>query len=259
MTASDPVSASSNTYTYAAYTGRPLGGYGWTGYGWGGYGWNPLFIGGGYFCDPFSLMLYGDPACFIPGAYMYGYYPMFGYDPFFANFGFAGPFSSSSLLFGAGLLGPNCLLCSSFGFDPFLSDSFALDPYRPTPGNSAGISNGDLSVLLTTTAVPESADATTSPATSYTYANPAATNQPVTLVLTNGKTIQATEYKLTAYGTFRYVTTSGETETIPLAEVDIQATMKANQDKGVDFLVPKARQTAPQDHARQQPTAANPS
>jgi hypothetical protein len=246
--------ASSKSIVYTGQGYGSWGGYGWTGYGWGGFGWNPLFIGNGYFCDPFSLMmLYGDPACFIPGAYMYGYNPMFGYDPFLANFWF-GPFSSTSLLFGPSFLGPNCLLCSPYGYDPFtfgMYNSLAPDPYMPTLGSSVSISNGDLPGLVPTTSVPEPAPATSGGASAYTYASPSATNQPVTLVLTDGTKIQATQYELTANGMFHYVTTGGQAEKIPFTQVDIKATMSANSDKGVNFLVPQSPQTAPQTQARQ--------
>lgn len=251
LMASQRALASSNFHPYSIYT-QPLwfgfgwDAYSWSGFGWGGLGWNPLM------CGPFQLSYFSNnPAflanyytCFDPAAY----YSLFGYNPFFNNFGF-GPFSSTSFLFGAGNLGPNCLLCSSYGYDPFtfgMYNSLAPDPYMPTLGSSVNISNGDLPGLLPSTSVPEPSSATTGEAPSYSYVKPSSTNQTITLVLTDGTKIQASQYKLAANGMFHYVTTTGQAEEIPFSQVDIKATMQANPDKGVDFLVPTSQQPQPQ-------------
>jgi hypothetical protein len=235
-----------NPYASPAWFGYGWAGYGFGGYGWGGLGWSPLV------CDPFQLSYFStDPAflaayyaCFDPNAY----YSLFGYSPFFNNFGF-GPFSSTSFLFGAGYLDLNCLLCSSYGYDPFtfgMYNSLSPDPYMPTLGSSVSISNGDLPGLVPTASVPEPSSATAGEAPSYSYVKPSTTSQTITLVLTDGTKIQAKEYRLTANGMFHYVTTGGQTEEIPFSQVDIKATMQENPDKGTDFLVPTPEQSEPQ-------------
>jgi hypothetical protein len=249
--------ARANSRTYSGYTGQGFGswgGYGWPAYGLGSFGWSSLFIGG-YFCDPFSLMmLYGDPMCFVPGAYLNGYGPMFGYNPFLVNFGGFGLFSSTNLFFGAGFLGQNCRLCSSPAFDPFtmgLYGASPYDPYKPALGSSVSISEGDLPGLVSTTDVPEPSPAKSDGSSSYTYVTPSSTGTPITLVLTDGTKIEATQYQLSANGMFRYITTSGRVGKISFTQVDIKATMKANSDKGVDFLVPKNQQPESQDQEKQ--------
>jgi hypothetical protein len=243
--------------TYPVYTGQGFtgwGGYGWSAYSWGGFGWSPLFFGA-YFCDPISMMMqYGYPVCFFPPAYLYGYYPMFGYDPFLANFAGFGLFSSPNLLFGSGFLGPNCSLCSSPAFDPFtlgLYGALPFDPYVPTPSSSVSISDGDLPGLVPTNAAPESSSTTGDGSSAYTYVNPSSTGTPITLVLTNGTKIEATQYQLTGNGMFEYVTTGGRMGKIPFTQVDVKATMEANPDKGEDFLVPQSQPSQPQNQSRQ--------
>jgi len=234
--------------------GYGWGGYGWGGYGWGGYGWAPLFIGAGFTCDPFSLLLmYGGPVCISPGAYG------FGFDPFLFNFGLAQYFSAGRF-YGTPIsplyLGPNCLLCTSYALNPYasgMSNSLLYDPYMtPLESSSISISNGALPGLL-------SAPATSAPplgtpaggAASYTYATPSTARQPVTLVLTNGTKVEATQYRLAGDGQIHYVTTSGKAEAIPFLQLDMKATMNANRDKGVDFLVPSQKQPKPQPQAKQ--------
>lgn len=226
--------------------------WGWGGFGWGlgwGYGWNSLYFGSGFTCDPFTLLTpYWNPLCISPAAYYYGF------DPFLFNFGL-GPFPSSSLFYGRPLsplyYGANCLLCTSFDFYPYASGlpaSLQPDPYmRPLQSSSVTISNGSLPGLLPAPATSEPTLATPAGVLpSYTYATPAATNQPVTLVLTNGTKVEATQYRLGADGSLHYVTVAGKPETIPFDRLDMKATMKANQDKGVDFLVPKPQEPKPQ-------------
>ena len=243
-----------NTGGYG-WGGYGWNGYGWGGYGWGGYGWAPLFIGG-FSCDPFNtglLLMYGGPVCINPGAYW------FGFDPFLFNFGLA-PYFSASQFYGTPIsplyLGPNCLLCSSFALNPYASampNSLLYDPYMtPLESSSISISNGALPGLLpapATSAPP--LDTPAGGASSYTYATPSTARQPVTLVLTNGTIVQATQYRLAEDGQIHYVTTSGKAETIPFLQLDMKATMNANRDKGVDFLVPNPQQPKPQPKTKQ--------
>lgn len=236
------------TYSQPYYPGLwGWGGFGWAGFGW-GYGWSSLYFGSSLTCDPFSLLTNWTPLCFSPAAYYYGF------DPFPFNTGL-GPFSYNSLYYGGPLsplyYGGNCLLCTSYDLNSYtwgLSGSSLGDPYMsPLQSSSVTISNGSLPGLLPAPANSEPTLATPGGVLpSYTYATPATTNQPVTLVLTNGTKVEATQYRLGADGSFHYVTVAGEPEAIPFAQLDMKATMKANQDKGVDFLVPKPQQPKPQ-------------
>lgn len=240
-------------YAYYQPYPYPYGFWGWGGFGWGlgwGSGWNSLYIGSGFNCNPFSPLLpYWAGWCTGPASYYYGF------DPFLFNFGFGlGPFSSTSLFYGPlspAYSGPNCLLCTSYSFNPYASvlpASLQPDPYvTPLQSSSVTISNGALPGLLT--APPTSDPSLATPGgslTGYTYATPDAKNQPVTLVLTNGTKVEATQYRLGADGSLHYVTVAGKPEAIPFNQLDMKATMKANQDKGVDFLVPKPQEPKPQ-------------
>ena len=239
-----------HTYYYQPYYPGlwGWGGFGWAGFGW-GYGWNSLYFGSGFACDPYSLLTpYASPFCIGPAAYYYGS------NPFLFNFGL-GPFSYNSLYYGGPLsplyYGANCLLCTSFDLNPYtsgMSGSYLGNPYMtPLQSSSITISNGSLPGLLPAPANSEPTLATPGGVLpSYTYATPTSTNQPVTLVLTNGTKVEATQYRLGADGSFHYVTAAGEPETIPFDQLDMKATMKANQDKGVNFLVPKPQQPKPQ-------------
>lgn len=209
----------------------------WGGFGWGGFGWNSLYFAGPFPCDPFSLMtLYVGPVCFSPASYGYGF------DPFLFDFGLAS-YLSPGYAYGMPLspfyFGPNCLSCTSLDLFPVgMPESFWLNPSM-TPLGSPSISNGAVSGLVSK---PASASWLAEPGgilSTYAYATPPATHTAVTLVLKDGTKIQATRYRLDADGSFHYATTSGTQETIPFNRLDVNATMKANGGKGVNFLVPK--------------------
>lgn len=79
------------------------------------------------------------------------------------------------------------------------------------------------------------------------YAEPDATAaaRPVSLVFKNGSTVQARNYWL-AGGKLHYVSGDGIGHSIPLGQLDMRATMKANRQNGVRFLPPAASpQTVP--------------
>lgn len=207
----------------------------WAGYGWGGFGWNSWYLTNLGFCDPFSFpTLYGNPLCFNPSGYGYGY------DPFLFNFGM-----SSYNTFSPYYWGYDCLFCSSLSLNPFtvgMPDSFQLYPYVETPGSSS-ITGGSGS-LKGLVSAPGSGDASLAAPggklSTYAYATPPLPKTPVTLVLTDGTKVEATQYRLAADGSLHYRTTTGAQVTIPFKRLNMKATMKANRGKGVNFLAPVA-------------------
>jgi hypothetical protein len=225
-------SASANGSSSTTFYAYQPAAWDWAGYGWGGFGWNSWYLTGLYSCDPFSLLnLYGGPVCFGPTAYEYGF------DPFLLNFGLASYDTFSPFSWGS-----NCLFCSSLSLDPFtigMTDSFQLDPYQETFGSSsiAG-GSGSLSGVSAPGAGDSSLAAPGGELSTYAYATPPLPKTPVTLVLSDGTTVEARQYRLAADGSLHYVTTAGKQTTIPFGRLDMKATMKANRDKGVEFLVP---------------------
>lgn len=252
------------------------GNYWGSGYWGSGYWGSGIYFGAGYFCDPFYMWTWGcyNPYAMFTAGYPYYFDPAFAYlfpSPFFSFSLFSGPYpylgsypfgypSYSSLLYGtpfsSTVFGSFCPLCttSNSNFSLFTLDNpYLLTTSQLPTGSSASLTNGG--TLSSADAASASSTAGTSsgsalfapaptgsgqPATVSGTKLPAAT-QPVSLVFTDGSTVQATQYWL-ADGKLHYVTVAGQSQAIPLGQFDIQATMKANQRNGVRFLPPAPRQ-----------------
>jgi hypothetical protein len=61
---------------------------------------------------------------------------------------------------------------------------------------------------------------------------------PTTLVFRDGKRIETQNYAIV--GQTLWLMANGHLTKHPLSELDREATLKSNEDRGVDFLVPKA-------------------
>ena len=93
---------------------------------------------------------------------------------------------------------------------------------------------------------PESAEAGPQPPAPPSVNNDVKPGEPVVLVFRNGKQQEVTNYAI--MGDTLYVFDSGRKK-IALADLDIPATVKANDDRGMEFKVPavppKKNATAP--------------
>ena len=228
-----------------------------------GYAWNPFFFG---FGDPFDFAFFSGTGCsglspfssltFNP--YSAGFaYPPFA-NPLFGPGLFCGdPFSPAYFQSSASF----CPLCGSFGFDTFalgLNNAGFLDPlsalapsssFSPAGGFAGSWNTQGSSALaydgFAGTSPPDSFSATALSSSEFATNQPASGDR-VTLVFTNGSTMDATQYWLGNKGNFHYVTSSGQAVTVPLAELDMPATMAANRRKGVQFLTPSSAGSARQ-------------
>ncbi len=201
---------------------------------------SPMFFSN-FWCDPLDLFSpcydynYADYSSFLtfnlfysPWSFPYAGYSPFGYGGFgFYNMGFASPFlfNSWDMPFGS----PFYL---SSGLSPYAGATFGT--FYPAAGATA---------LSGPTALGPWGLATSSTSsTLLATANPAS-DAPVTLVLTNGTTVRATKYWLGS-GQLHYVTAAGVSAAVPVAQLDMRATMKLNERNGVHFLEP-SQQPAP--------------
>jgi hypothetical protein len=235
---------------YGGY-GYGYGGFGYAGLGYGpfgyGYGLDSIFIGGGFYCDPFSLMYGGGPLCLNPyffGPSNFNSFGMFSpyYDPY-ASFDYPGN--------------------GSGGYTPGFGVSSYTDQSMTPLQSSVYLSNGTLPGL-TPTPPPDNPGAAAE--TSSTSSSPGEqalidassrppsqvqafaeaggqSNSEVTLVLVDGTTVPASQCWLGDDWQFHYVTASGEQKAIQFSQLDLQATANANGQRGVSFLLPVAPQS----------------
>jgi hypothetical protein len=241
-------------YNYFGY-GNSYGTYGnyayWNPYdswgmGYGAYGFwgSPLFFGGLY-CDPFNAWFcYGpSPYTYLTAGFGFPYFYGFSYSLFPVGSLFSPFYPNMFQLFSADPC-PSCTGLLSFGFD-------SLSPFSPwiMPGGSSL----DLSSGLTTLSGTEStvaadslfASASTASSVPLYRANTPPPGLPVTLVFTNGKSVQATQYWLSK-GQLYYVTAMGVRKSVPLQNFNMSATMKVNQQNGVNFFLPLGLHAQPQ-------------
>ncbi|HVB97711.1 MAG TPA: hypothetical protein VNJ12_00050 [Candidatus Dormibacteraeota bacterium] len=219
--------------------------YSWPGF-WGGTGWNPFFFGSGFFIDPFDYAF--SPAFSgFSGAGCFGFtsFNNWAFDPFGAQFAlqpFANPFYGPSLFCGdpwaPAFFAPSCPLCNTTWFDSFApggNNTGFPDASSILPQSSASPSNG--AAFSSAAAPPDASSSFTLRSSAFTMNQPAP-DEPVTLVFANGSTMRATQYWLGNEGKLHFVASSGDKMVVPLEQLDVPATMAANNAKGIQLLTP---------------------
>ena len=161
--------------------------------------------------------------------YSYPYYPSYYIDPYSYGYGYATPVvvEDNSSLPGAGTFNTSAPM------------------YRPSVGNDSVIEEQG-GHFYERTVTERSSDPLPEP---DTRSRPAATPPPVSangneendartlLIFKDGRQMEVSNYAI--MGTTVYVFT-GDRRKIPLSELDVDATVKANEQRGTDFHVPPA-------------------
>lgn len=245
------------------------------------YGWGYGAFGFGY--DPFQFGAFGCGGvwdCYCPQPYGFFYFPTncfylypsalmfssFGYSPFGLSY-FPGTMGLD--WFGSGMyFGNQCVLC-----DPSLVDALTLaydsgDTAAAPLQTSVLISNGVLPGLTSLPSATASAgdngegEAASAPggdeylgavAGSQSSASAFGSaslpdGQPITLVFRSGASTQAIQYWVSNDGRLSYVTSDGVKHVVPISQLDLAATSKANGQNGVQFLPPASSPEPSQPH-----------
>ena len=161
--------------------------------------------------------------------YSYPYYPSYYIDPYSYGYGYATPVvvEDNSSLPGAGTFNTSAPM------------------YRPSVGNDSVIEEQG-GHFYERTVTERSSEPLPEP---DTRSRPAATPPPVSangneendartlLIFKDGRQMEVSNYAI--MGTTVYVFT-GDRRKIPLSELDVDATVKANEQRGTDFHVPPA-------------------
>lgn len=220
------------------YGSAGYGSYGNFGYG-AGWGYPPLFgypmFLGGWGCDPLDILspCYGLAAYDNCGAnWLNPAWPL--YSPSFSGypFGWYGGFNS----YNVGFFSPFLMNSWDMPFGASSCFSSGLSPYRTSTFGTFSPAAATTKALETTSVGPWGLTTSSTSATLFEAKNPAP-GEPVTLVLTNGTTVRATQYWV-GNGQLHYVTAAGVSAAVPVAQLDMDATMKLNERNGVHFLAP---------------------
>lgn len=128
--------------------------------------------------------------------------------------------------------------------EPMMDDSGPYDAFGPEPTSAADSLQRDINSLKATVNdfQDELRSARTAPKTQYQQPAPAPVQQPVAdqpktiLVFKDGH--QSTVMNYAIVGSTLYDLSDGRTKKVALAELDLSATMKQNDDRGVEFRLP---------------------
>jgi hypothetical protein len=264
----------SGGYNSGGYSYNYGYGFGYGGFGFGGFGWGPLFFGSGFFCDPLGLWICYSPAGYFPGSSFY-LFPTMAYMAPFGPFPYSFSYYPGSLFYNSPIspvyFGGYCPLCSSTVYNPFafglntgnsyltplessvLISNGVMPGLQSASSMGAAISGNDSEATSDSSAAGETAaDADAGPSRSVTVfasQNPRP-GEPLTLIFSNGTTVQATEYWLGNDGQVHYVTSAGAKYAVPLDQLDLTGTVDANSQKGVQFLLPPSPQPQPSSPAQ---------
>ncbi len=77
-----------------------------------------------------------------------------------------------------------------------------------------------------------------SPPSAPAASKPKAQDPPTTLVFRDGKRMETQNYAIVG-NTLWLMADNGHMQKVPLSELDREATLKSNEDRGVDFRVPQ--------------------
>ncbi len=256
--------------------------YGYSGFWGSGFLWSPFLMSYDMWCDPFNLFWqFPDPACLANYGYaldfsLYPYsvggpFSFFGYGPSDFTSSYSPCYFNSPDIFLSSYpfspldLNWNDTLCGPTGFGPFafglngmfLSSPLLFSPYTGASASRAASSSGNANLYVAGSAPLSSAEGFSAvvspnggpqPAFHDADLSPNSAREPLTLVFSSGKKMQATGYWLDSQDQLHFVNAQGQSETIPASQLNMKATIKANPGKGIELLSSPAPK--PQPHER---------
>ncbi|HEV2387848.1 MAG TPA: hypothetical protein VGS20_11400 [Candidatus Acidoferrales bacterium] len=219
-----------------------------------GFGFSPFFFGNSFLCDPFSLMFFAGPACFDP-FFFNGFSPFFfnswaGYAPYYDPYSFfSNPYVWDNYGFQQYPAGPDIGYgAPDQSMTPLQSSIYissgGLPGLTPPPSPETAAAPSEESPAAETPGSAASIDAASRPP-SQAQAFGGASAQPgpaETLVFTDGASATVSQCWLGDDWQLHFVTATGETKTIPLDHLNLQATAAANSQRGVTFQLPLSPQ-----------------
>lgn len=217
-----------------------------------GYGFSPFLFGDGFACDPLSLMFYGGPMCFDP-FYFNPYSSFFyggGYSPYYDPYSFYGnPYGWNGYGFEQYPAGPDIGSgTSDQSMTPLQSSVYissgGLPGLTPPPSSETEAAGTEENSTVSTPGSQAAIDAASRPPTqaqAFGGAN-AGSNPAEMLVLTDGSSVLVSQCWLGDDWQLHYITVTGETKTVPLDHLNLQATATANNQRGVPFQLPLSPQ-----------------
>jgi hypothetical protein len=225
-----------------------------------GYGFDPFFFGDGFACDPYSLMFYGGPMCFNPflfnpyATYFYGG----AYSPYYDPYSFYGnPYVWDG--FDQYPAGPNISSSTSDqSMTPLQSSVYissgGLPGLTPPPSSENAAAGAEANSASSTPGSEAAIDAASRPPTrAQAFAGENGQANPAEmLVFTDGSSVLVSQCWLGDDWQLHYVTATGETKTIPLDHLNLQATATANNQRGVSFQLPLSPQQQQQPNPQPQ-------